>query len=94
MATEAQIHANRLNSRKSKGPVSPQGRLIASMNALKQEANSRQSRLSTSWQTQIRKYRTSLGPQTETWPLIPNDRHLDHRAGKTASGERGEVFEI
>ena len=35
MATQAQIEASRANGKKSKGPRTPQGRLAASMNALK-----------------------------------------------------------
>ncbi len=35
MTTQAQIEANRLNAQKSTGPVTPEGKTIASQNALK-----------------------------------------------------------
>jgi hypothetical protein len=41
MASPAQIAANQLNSRKSTGPSTPQGRARSSMNALKHGNRSR-----------------------------------------------------
>src|ERR1700732_119094 len=35
MSTQAQINANRLNSQKSTGPTSPEGKAASSLNALK-----------------------------------------------------------
>ena len=35
MSSQAQIDANRLNSQKSTGPTSPEGKAVSSLNALK-----------------------------------------------------------
>jgi len=77
MATEAQILANRLNAQKSTGPLTRQGRVVVSQNAVKHGLWARQAVISSESQADSCLYRDRL--LSELAPASPMESILAER---------------
>ena len=77
MATEAQILANRLNAQKSTGPLTRQGRVVVSQNAVKHGLWARQAVISSESQADFCLYRDRL--LSELAPASPMESILAER---------------
>jgi len=76
MATDAQIHANRQNARKSTGPRTPHGKANARQNSLKHGLTARQDVITAEDQAQFDQYRDQildeLNPLTRMESMLAN----------------------
>jgi hypothetical protein len=77
MSTEAQVLANRRNAQKSTGPISHEGKAIASQNALKHGLFARQAVISAECKTDFDLYRDRI--LTELAPESPMESILAER---------------